>query len=92
MAVDDHGIEAIRKAAEQVVPGQKGDYYLKTASAQLAGVFIQVAFDAVTVAQTSATVETFSYRTGGASGTVVATVAVTYADSTRTNLVSVVRT
>ena len=29
MAVDDHGLEAIRKAAEQVTPGDKSDYYIK---------------------------------------------------------------
>ncbi|MBL0320678.1 MAG: hypothetical protein IPP74_15495 [Alphaproteobacteria bacterium] len=30
MAVDDHGIEALKKSAEEVVPGSKADYYLKT--------------------------------------------------------------
>lgn len=30
MAVDDHGLEAIRKSAEEVTPGSKADYYLKT--------------------------------------------------------------
>jgi hypothetical protein len=30
MAVDDHGLEAIRKAAEEVTPGDKSDYKIKT--------------------------------------------------------------
>lgn len=29
MAVDDHGIETIRKAGEEVTPGDKSDYYIK---------------------------------------------------------------
>jgi hypothetical protein len=32
MAVDDHGIEALRKAAEEVTPGDKSDYYIKIAA------------------------------------------------------------
>lgn len=30
MAVDDHGLEALRKSAEEVVTGNKSDYFLKT--------------------------------------------------------------
>lgn len=29
MAVDDHGLEALKKSAEQVTPGDKSNYYLK---------------------------------------------------------------
>ena len=29
MAVDDHGIESIRKSAEEVTPGDQSDYHLK---------------------------------------------------------------
>lgn len=29
MAVDDHGIEAIRKSAEEVIPGSKANYFIK---------------------------------------------------------------
>lgn len=35
MAVDDHGLEALKKSAEQVTPGNKSDYYLKTRNATL---------------------------------------------------------
>ena len=30
MAVNDHGLEALRKSAEQVTDGNKSDYFLKT--------------------------------------------------------------
>lgn len=30
MSVDDHGLEAIRKSAHQVTPGNKSEYYLLT--------------------------------------------------------------
>ncbi len=29
MAVDDHGLEVLKKAGEQVVPGSPADYYIK---------------------------------------------------------------
>lgn len=31
MAVDDHGLEVIRKSGEEVTPGDKSDYYIKVA-------------------------------------------------------------
>jgi len=30
VAVEDHGLEALRKSAEEVVTGNKSDYFLKT--------------------------------------------------------------
>lgn len=30
MAVDDHGLEALKKSANQITPGDKSDYYLAT--------------------------------------------------------------
>lgn len=30
MAVDDHGLEVLKKSGEEVVPGQRGDMYIKT--------------------------------------------------------------
>lgn len=29
MAVDDHGLEVLKKSGEQAVPGNKSDYYIK---------------------------------------------------------------
>jgi hypothetical protein len=31
VAVDDHGLEVIRKSGEEVTPGDKSDYYIKVA-------------------------------------------------------------
>jgi hypothetical protein len=30
MAVDDHGLEVLKKSGEQVTPGDSGNYYIKT--------------------------------------------------------------
>ena len=30
MAVDDHGLEVLKKSGEQVTPGDRSDYYIKT--------------------------------------------------------------
>lgn len=30
MAVDDHGLEVLKKSGEEVTPGDKSDYYIKT--------------------------------------------------------------
>jgi len=35
MAVDDHGIEVLKKSGEEMVPGNKGDYYLKVGIASI---------------------------------------------------------
>lgn len=32
MTVEDHGIEAIRKSSEEVTPGDKSNYFLKTSA------------------------------------------------------------
>ena len=52
----------------------------------------QVNYDSIVYTATSAAVDTYTYKTGGASGTTTATVTVTYTDSTHAALVSVVRT
>lgn len=49
-------------------------------------------WDAVDVQQTSSTVETYLFYTGGLAGTLVATCTVTYTDSTKENLNTVVWT
>lgn len=43
-------------------------------------------YDYIDVQQTSATVETFVYKTGGSGGTTVRTIVVTYTDSTKNDL------
>lgn len=42
MAVNDHGLEAIRKAAEQVTPGDPSDYYLKTSPSPAASLLLSI--------------------------------------------------
>lgn len=56
------------------------------------GQLVTVAFDTVTYTNTSSTVDTYTYKTGGTGGTTVATVTVTWTDATKSVLVSVVRT
>lgn len=55
------------------------------------GSFVPEKYDSLAKANTSATVETFTYFLGGLSGTLVATVVVTYVDATKNDIVSVVR-
>jgi hypothetical protein len=56
------------------------------------GLLAGVSFDAIDVQQTSATVETYVYKSGGISGTTVKTIVVTYTDSTKENIDTVVAT
>lgn len=56
------------------------------------GLLAGVIFDAIDVQQTSATVETFVYKSGGLAGTTVKTIVVTYTDSTKENIDTVVAT
>jgi hypothetical protein len=57
-----------------------------------AGLLAGVSFDAIDVQQTSATVETYVYKSGGISGTTVKTIVVTYTDATKENIDTVVAT
>jgi len=53
---------------------------------------VPIVYDAITYTATSGTVDTYQYYTGGTGGTLVATLTVTYTDSTHNTLVSSVRT
>lgn len=55
------------------------------------GSFLPFEFDHVTQSTTTTT-DTYTYRTGGSGGTVVGTVVVTYTDSTKCTIDTVVRT
>lgn len=55
------------------------------------GILAGVKCDAILGYQPSATVRVFEYRLGGVAGAVQATITVTYVDSTRQDIVSVVR-
>jgi len=64
----------------------------KTVYSRLSNALVQEQHDAITVAYPSSTVEVFSYKLGGVSGTLVATVTVTYVNSSKKDISSVVRT
>lgn len=48
------------------------------------------AYDSIGVTYTSVTIEEYAYYLGGLSGTLVSTVTVTYTDSTKNQLLSIV--
>lgn len=54
--------------------------------------FVLPQYDYIGVGYPNATTETYTYRTGGAAGTVVGTITVVYSDSTKTTLLSVTKT
>jgi len=56
------------------------------------GILAGVDWNFLDVQQTSATVETFVFKTGGSSGTIVATIVITYTSSTKADIDTVERT
>ena len=88
MAVEDHGLEVLKKSGEEVTPGSKADYYIKVGlfgsfeSPQLANAITGEYPDSVT--------EIYKYRQGGIAGTVLKTITVVYIDSTKELIQSVV--
>lgn len=78
MAVKDHGLEVLKKSGEQVIPGDGGDYYIKTAI--ISAIAPPPTSDAGTVDYPSDTQEVYKFRIGGTSGTVTKTVTINYTD------------
>lgn len=64
----------------------------RTSGGSSGGLLDGVVFDTITATYPSATTEVYAYRTGGVSGTINATVTVTYTDSTKDILLNVVKT
>jgi hypothetical protein len=91
MAVDDHGIEVLKKAGEEVTPGDKSNYYIKVNDIYREGIIANIPFDAVSVTYPNSTTEVYSFKTGGLSGSVVATVEVIFTDSSKVDLLSAER-
>lgn len=52
----------------------------------------QVNYDSIVYTNTSTTVDTYTYYTGGTAGTVTATVTITFVDATKAQISTVVRT
>jgi len=63
-----------------------------TVTSNSEGILAGVDFDSIGVTYPNSTTEVYSYYLGGLSGTLEATVTVIYTDSTKANLLSVVRT
>lgn len=55
-------------------------------------VLIPYSYDSISYTNTSTTVDTYKYFRGGLAGTLVATVTITYTDTTKSQISTVVRT
>lgn len=88
MAVNDHGLEVLKKSGELVNPTSPADMYLKVLEAGARSV--PPLADAVSAEYPNSTTEVFKYRQGGLSGTVLRTVTITYTDASKETLSGVV--
>lgn len=87
MSVDDQGIETLKKAAEEVTPGDKSEYQYRV---RLNGTFSSPnGTDAITVTYPTSVTEVYRYRSGGLSGTILKTVTITYTNAAKDALESV---
>lgn len=89
MAVEDHGIQVLSKSAEEVSSGSKANYYLKTST--ISGFLKDAQFDYAKKTTTSTT-DTWTFRSGGASGTITRVIVITYTDSTKAEYDNIERT
>lgn len=89
MSVVDHGLEAIRKSAKEVVAGDKSEYKLRTFN--MSGL-VSETYDYIAVTYPLATQEVYTFKSGGSGGTTVATLTVNYTTSTKDVLTDVART
>jgi Tfp pilus assembly protein PilW len=53
---------------------------------------VPFSYDYIAYTNTSSTVDTYVYKTGGSGGTTVATITITYTDTTKTQISTVART
>lgn len=56
------------------------------------GMLAGVVYDAIDVQQTSSSIETYVFKSGGLAGTTVKTIVVTYTDSSKSDIDTVVAT
>lgn len=83
MSVKDHGLEAIRKSAEEIIP--LAEYRLRVREVSS---LITQSYDAFTVLYPDAVTEVYEFRVGGIAGTISQTVTLVYTDSTKENLLN----
>lgn len=89
MSVQDHGIEALRKAASLVTAGNTTETKLRTFN--VSGMLSET-YDYLSVNYATATQEIYTFKTGGSGGTTVATLTINYTDSTKANISNVAKT
>lgn len=90
MAVNDHGLEVLKKSGELVTPGDLSNQFIKVG--QIGNFVPPKNADAITATYPNSTTEIYSYRQGGVSGTVLATVTVVYTNASKADILSVVVT
>jgi len=88
MSVDDHGLEVLKKSGAQV-SGSASNYALQTYSLNQ---LITASFDYIAVTYPDDYTETYTYKSGGSTGTTVGAITVVYDDIEKTTLMSVAKT
>lgn len=85
--LSDHGLEVIRKSGELVGSGPETKLRVSNG-----GMLQGVTYDYVARTEPAADTDTYTYKTGGASGTTVAVVTVVYESSSKDEILTVTRT
>lgn len=83
--VNIHGIEALKRSANQPDPNNKWNLEIRTktrGTVSLEGLLAGVSWDWFARTLTNPTKETFNFYSGGSGGTLVATIELNYTDST----------
>jgi hypothetical protein len=75
----------------QVLPAAFEDASGALRTKSVSGALITEAFDYISAAYPTSTTEVYTYKSGGAGGTTVGTVTVTYVDATKAQVSSVAR-
>ncbi len=68
---------------------QEGEYFVKTTTNNT---LVKEKFDYIGIAYPTSSSEVYTYKLGGSSGTTVATITITYVDSTKAQVSSIART
>ena len=85
MAVNDHGIEVLKKSGEEITPGDKSDYYIKTKG--VGSLVLGTDYDTITATYPTDTTEVYTYTL---SAVTVQIITVTYTTSSKDDVLSVV--
>lgn len=80
MAVDDHGLEVLKKSGEEVTPGDNSDYYLKTSviTGLAPAGYDHIALTYVASGDGAGEIETVIYKSGGSGGATLRTITLGY--------------